>query len=156
MFGSCHLDRASNVKIGVECQIFVIAIFFNCGLVLQFGALSRYQKGALTQKRTFLLICTAFRSAFHASWKNQNKHSTLNSSFDALYIWHEPNINSYLISSGNSLSGQECINIKGWRGTWVDFRGRFFTTSKTFSSLNSILSLFFTSSSFLEYVFRFK
>ena len=24
MSGSCHLDRASNVKIGVECQIFVI------------------------------------------------------------------------------------------------------------------------------------
>ena len=27
MSGSCHLDRASNVKIGVECQIFVIVIF---------------------------------------------------------------------------------------------------------------------------------
>ena len=27
--GSCHLDKASNVEIGVECQIFVIAIFFN-------------------------------------------------------------------------------------------------------------------------------
>ena len=24
MCGSCHLDRASNVEIGVECQIFVI------------------------------------------------------------------------------------------------------------------------------------
>ena len=40
MSGSCHLDRALNVEIGIECQIFVIAIFFNCGLVLQFGALS--------------------------------------------------------------------------------------------------------------------
>ena len=34
--GSCHLDRASNVKIGVECQIFVIVIltaaeFYNLG-----------------------------------------------------------------------------------------------------------------------------
>ena len=28
MSGSCHLDRALNVKIGVECQIFVIVIFF--------------------------------------------------------------------------------------------------------------------------------
>ena len=37
MSGSCHLDRASNVKIGVECQIFVIVIFFNCDLVLQSG-----------------------------------------------------------------------------------------------------------------------
>ena len=51
MSGSCHLDRASNVKIGVECQIFVIVIFFNCSQVLQFGAHSRYYKGALTQKR---------------------------------------------------------------------------------------------------------
>ena len=25
--GSCHLERVSNVKIGVECQIFVIVIF---------------------------------------------------------------------------------------------------------------------------------
>ena len=40
--GSCHLD------IGVECQIFVIVIFFNCERVLQFGAHSRYHKGALT------------------------------------------------------------------------------------------------------------
>ena len=31
MSGSCHLDRASNVEIGVECQIFVIVIFFNGG-----------------------------------------------------------------------------------------------------------------------------
>ena len=38
MSGSCHLDRASNVKIGVECQIFVRFIFFNCGRVLQMGA----------------------------------------------------------------------------------------------------------------------
>ena len=25
---SCHFDKASNVKIGVECQIFVVVIFF--------------------------------------------------------------------------------------------------------------------------------
>ena len=48
---SCHLDRALNVEIGVECQVFVIVIFFNCGRVLHFGAHSRYYKGALTQKR---------------------------------------------------------------------------------------------------------
>ena len=30
MSGSCHLDEASNVEIGVECQIFFIVIFFNC------------------------------------------------------------------------------------------------------------------------------
>ena len=28
MSGSCHLDRASSVKIGVECQIFVNVFFF--------------------------------------------------------------------------------------------------------------------------------
>ena len=65
MSGSCHLDRVPNVEIGVECQIIVIAIFFNCGRVLQFGAHSRYYKGALTKKRSFLVICTTFRSAFH-------------------------------------------------------------------------------------------
>ena len=27
MSGSCHLDRALNFEIGVECQIFVIVIF---------------------------------------------------------------------------------------------------------------------------------
>ena len=29
--GSCHLDNALSVKIGFECQIFGIVIFFNCG-----------------------------------------------------------------------------------------------------------------------------
>ena len=59
MFGSCHLDRMLNVEIGVECQIFVIVIFFNCGRVLQFRSHSRYFKGASTQKRSFLVICTS-------------------------------------------------------------------------------------------------
>ena len=90
MSGSCHLD---NVEIYVKCQIFVIVIFFNCGRVLQFGTHSRYYKGALTQKRLFLVICTTFRSDFCVVWKNQNKHSTLNLSFDALSKWHEPDIN---------------------------------------------------------------
>ena len=65
MSGSCHLDRVSNVKIGVECQIFVIVIFFNCGRVLKFGAHSRCYKGAFTQKRSFLVLCTTFRSDFN-------------------------------------------------------------------------------------------
>ena len=86
------MDRALNVEIGVKCQIFVIVIFFNCGQVLQFGAHSRYYKGALTQKRSFLVICTTFRSDFCVGWKNQNKHSTLDSSFDAQSKWHEPDI----------------------------------------------------------------
>ena len=56
MSGSCRLDKALNVKIGVECQTFVIVTFFNCVRILQFGAPSRYYKGALSQKRTFLMI----------------------------------------------------------------------------------------------------
>ena len=65
MSGSCNFDRAANVEIGIECQIFVIFIFFNCGQVLQVGAHSRYYKGALTQKRSLLVLCTTFRSDFH-------------------------------------------------------------------------------------------
>ena len=65
MSGSCHLDRALNVEIAFERQIFVIIIFFNCSQVLQFGAHSRYYKGALTQKRYFLVIYTTFSSVFH-------------------------------------------------------------------------------------------
>ena len=65
MSGSCHLDRASNVEIGVECQIVVIVIFFNCDQVLEFGAHSRYYEGALTQKRSILVICATFRSDVH-------------------------------------------------------------------------------------------
>ena len=47
---SYHLNRVSNVKIGVECQTFVIDLIFNCGQVVQFGAHSRYCKGGITQK----------------------------------------------------------------------------------------------------------
>ena len=51
--GLCHLDRASNVEIGVDCQLFVIIIFFYCSRILQFRAHSRYYMGALSQKRSF-------------------------------------------------------------------------------------------------------
>ena len=68
MSGSCHLDKL-NVEIGVECQIFVIVIFLNCSRVLQFGAHSRYYNGALAQKRSFLVICTIFRSDFMSAEK---------------------------------------------------------------------------------------
>ena len=112
MSGSCHLDRASNVEIGVECQIFVIVIFFNYGRVLQFGAHSRYYKGALSQKRSFLVICATFRSDFHVSWKNQNKHSTLNSSFDALAKWHEPHIKRTVKCPGQDVSLYSSNDIK--------------------------------------------
>ena len=63
MSGSCHLDRVENVEIGVECKIFVIVIFFNCSFTI-WGTFKVY-KGALIQKRSYLVICTRFRSAFH-------------------------------------------------------------------------------------------
>ena len=99
MSGSCHLDRASNVDISVECQIFVIVIFFNCDRVLHFRAHSRYYKTTSTQKRSFWVFCTTFRSDFHVDWKNQNKHSTLNSSFDALAKSHELDVRQTILSS---------------------------------------------------------
>ena len=52
--------------------------------------LTHYYKGAITQMRSFLVVCTTFRSSFHVGWKNQNKHSMLNLSFDALAKWREP------------------------------------------------------------------
>ena len=79
MSGSCHLDRASNVEIGVECQTFVIAIFFNFGRILQFGTHSRHHKGALTQKRFFCVICTTFRLIFMSAEKKSKQ--TFNTKF---------------------------------------------------------------------------
>ena len=37
MSGSCHLDRASNVEIGVECQMFVIVIFLTVAKFYNLG-----------------------------------------------------------------------------------------------------------------------
>ena len=54
MSGSCHLDTALNVEIGIECQIFVIVISFNWGRVLQFGAHSRNYKGALLNSKEII------------------------------------------------------------------------------------------------------
>ena len=66
MSGSCHLDRASSVKIGVECQIFVIVNFFNCCQVLQLGTVSRYYKGCINSKEIIFsdLYLLTFRSDF--------------------------------------------------------------------------------------------
>ena len=57
--------QGSNVEIAVECKIFAIVIFLNCSRVLQFEAHSRHYKGALTQKQSFLVICTTFRFDFY-------------------------------------------------------------------------------------------
>ena len=89
----------------IECwnwcwmSIFVIVIFFNYNQVLQFGAYSRYYKGASTQKRSYLVVCTTFRSVFHVDWKDQNKHSKLNSTINTLAKWHELHTNSEIMSN---------------------------------------------------------
>ena len=82
---SCHLYRVSNVEIGFECQIFVIAIFIKFGQILQFGAHSRYYKGALTQKKSFLVICiSTLRSDFHVGCKKSKQ------TFNAKFVIRHP------------------------------------------------------------------
>ena len=97
------MNQAPNVKY----FYIVIVIIFYYVQVLQFGA----HKGALTKKRSFLVTCTTFRSDFHSGWKNQNKHSTLNSSFDALSKWHEPHRNQNVIVGCRALFHA----IENWR-----------------------------------------
>ena len=73
MSGSCHLDMAWECQ--NWCWMFVFVIFFKCVQCLRFGAHSRCYKDALTQKRSFLVICIIFRFDFHVGWKNQNLDS---------------------------------------------------------------------------------
>ena len=87
MSGSCHLHRASNVKLVLNVKYLLLLPFLTEAEFYNFGHIQGvYYKGALSQKRPFLVICTTFRSAFHVSWKNQNKHSTLNSSFNTVQM----------------------------------------------------------------------
>ena len=92
MSGSCNFDRASNDKFSVEFWIFVIVIVANHDRVLKFEAPSKYYKGALTQKRSFRVNWTFFRSDFNVGWKRIKtniQNSTLNLSFHALLKWHD-------------------------------------------------------------------
>ena len=52
------------LKLMLNVKYLLLLFSFHCGRVLQFGAHSRYYKGALTHKRSFLEICTTFRSDF--------------------------------------------------------------------------------------------
>jgi hypothetical protein len=54
----------SNINIGVECQIFVTVVFLTVVEFYNLGHIQGIKKGALTQKRSFLVICTTFRSDF--------------------------------------------------------------------------------------------
>ena len=89
----------SNVEIGVKYLLLLsfltAAKFYNLGHIQG----TYYYMGALTQKRSFVVICTTFRSDFHSGWKNQNKHSTLNSSFDSMSKWHDFHNNAFLLQS---------------------------------------------------------
>ena len=62
----------------------LLLFFLTAAVFYNLGHISINYKGTLTQKRILLVICTTFRSAFHVGWKNQNKHSTLNLSFNAI------------------------------------------------------------------------
>ena len=59
--------------------MFLLSFLFNCVWVLQFRAHSRYYKSALTQKRSFLVICTTFRSDFFCLLKKSRE--TFNTKF---------------------------------------------------------------------------
>ena len=77
------------------CYLFLTTVeFYNSGHIQGIN-----YKGALTQKRSFLLFSNLyyFHICFSCWLKNQNKHLTLNLSFDALSKWHEPVINVILI-----------------------------------------------------------
>ena len=102
-----------------------VAEFYNLGHIQ--GILRVHFKGALTQKRSFLVVCTTLRSDFHVGWINQNKCSTLNLSFHALSKWHEPDIYVFLLrhkkwkSSTYWVAGRESVKKIG--GRFVHFCG---------------------------------
>jgi hypothetical protein len=60
-------------RIGFECQIFVIVIFFNCCWHLQFGAHSSYYKGALTQKKLIFSALYYFQIWFSCRLKKSKQ-----------------------------------------------------------------------------------
>ena len=50
MFGSCHLDRASIIEIGVECQIFLILILLTADEFCNLGHIQGIIKGCINSK----------------------------------------------------------------------------------------------------------
>ena len=62
MSGSCHLDRASNFKLVLNVKYLLFSSF---STVAEFVAHSRYYKDALTQIRSFLVICATSSFDFH-------------------------------------------------------------------------------------------
>ena len=51
MRGSCHLDRALNVEIGVECRNIFVVVFFSVAVKCIFGHLQGIEKIGLLTKR---------------------------------------------------------------------------------------------------------
>ena len=64
MSGSCHLTERQMLKLVLNVKCLLLFSFLT---EAEFGAHSRYYKGTLTQKRSFLVIFTTFRSDFRVS-----------------------------------------------------------------------------------------
>ena len=103
MCGSCHLDRASNDESSVECLFWFFHLTWKSDLkVIQitknylFWVMHPYNTLNLPKncKTWPQLKKKNFRSDFCVGWKNSNKHSTLNLSFNALSKWNEPDISN--------------------------------------------------------------
>ena len=127
--------------LGVECwnwcwmSNICYCCSFKWGQVLQ-SVPSKYYKGALTQKRSFLVICTTFSSDFHVWWKTKNKNSTLNwlrrsvqmtwirhKEFLRLVKWHQVIWKFLLMISRTNLIK------KNWRNSWNVTNYDFFLNS---------------------------
>ena len=91
MCGSCHINRATNAKFSVEFWMFVL-IFFSADIRSErspiHSKLSRLTKGTLEGASNFK---TWLRLQNKTITNIQN--STLNSSFDTLSKWHDPDTN---------------------------------------------------------------
>ena len=103
MSGSCHFDRASNNKFGVEFWMFVFVMFL--------GHLHGIIRVPLLKRDNFELIWTSFRSDIYVGWKKIKtsiQNLKINSSLDALLKWHDPHRN-----------GRHCPSSPKWFCKWA-------------------------------------
>jgi hypothetical protein len=66
--GSCHLDRALNVEIGVEYRKIFVVVFSSFCCEMYFGAPSRYRKGWVISIKLIILLFDPAKN------KKVNKH----------------------------------------------------------------------------------
>ena len=62
---SSHLDWESNAEIGVVKYLLLLSFLTEVEFYNLRHIQGTYHKGVLTQKRSFLVLCTTFRSYFH-------------------------------------------------------------------------------------------